>query len=487
MIEVFLGILFILCALFFFIFMIVGCCCCCLGIPFLSLLCLTTKSSSTNFKGTTASSTSSSHFIYNDVSATPLTGAEGTDIPIAEAVIVPPLVAVHAERDIINRGYDIHQGMVQTSSSGNTKYSSGEWKDVWAGILFYIHLIIIFILAIKSYQQFQFNHSNSSSSTTPSSSSSSASSPQSEGFQWSLSTVLSLVFYASLTLLMVITMIYSTLKIILRNAESIIEWSFLGNIALLACSAIFSLISFQLLGALILFAFTALTYWFYLSAKDRIPFASAILKTACSAIDNHFTGILSVILFGCLFQLFWFILWTVAAYGSLTINQEKDNPQAHNGNHHHHNDDNDLNGLIGILLVFSLYWGIQVINYIVGVTCSGTIACWWFQPMRQAIVRGSLFRAVTTSFGSICFGSLLVAVLQTLRFLLSKLRRDRNRRGREESNIIIDCLIMLAEALLNFIEGLVVYFNRYAYAYVAAYGYGFVESGQKVMELFENR
>ena len=38
-------------------------------------------------------------------------------------------------------------------------------------------------------------------------------------------------------------------------------------------------------------------------------------------------------------------------------------------------------------------------------------------------IKGALCRAVTTSFGSVCLGALLVALLRTLRFLLQLCRR----------------------------------------------------------------
>lgn len=90
-------------------------------------------------------------------------------------------------------------------------------------------------------------------------------------------------------------------------------------------------------------------------------------------------------------------------------------------------------------LLLALYWVCQVIKNSVHVTVSGTCATWFFMnPIPSNPTLGSfrrffffsilekvtkvcliyyLFfcRAMTTSFGSICLGSLLVALLQTLR------------------------------------------------------------------------
>ena len=72
----------------------------------------------------------------------------------------------------------------------------------------------------------------------------------------------------------------------------------------------------------------------------------------------------------------------------------------------------------------------------------------------------SFKRSITTSFGSICLGSLLVAILETLRTLIRYARAQRD-------NIIAFC----ADCILGIIESLLRYFNLYAFTQVAIYGY----------------
>ena len=51
-------------------------------------------------------------------------------------------------------------------------------------------------------------------------------------------------------------------------------------------------------------------------------------------------------------------------------------------------------------------------------TCCGVAAMWYFVPQNTSgVVKGALRRASTYSFGSICFGSLIVSILKTLRFV----------------------------------------------------------------------
>jgi hypothetical protein len=102
-------------------------------------------------------------------------------------------------------------------------------------------------------------------------------------------------------------------------------------------------------------------------------------------------------------------------------------------------------------LLVSLYWGGQVFKNIVHVTVAGTFATWYFLPAHQMPANptaGALKRACTTSFGSICLGSLLVAVVQALKQLVHQMRRSNNGFAAACGECLIGCL-----------ENLIRYFN----------------------------
>jgi len=67
-----------------------------------------------------------------------------------------------------------------------------------------------------------------------------------------------------------------------------------------------------------------------------------------------------------------------------------------------------------------------VIKNVVHVTGAGVFASWYFLHGTVGVppnpTLGSLKRATTTSFGSICFGSLIVAALQTLQAVCRSIR-----------------------------------------------------------------
>ena len=59
---------------------------------------------------------------------------------------------------------------------------------------------------------------------------------------------------------------------------------------------------------------------------------------------------------------------------------------------------------------------VQVVKGIMHVTTAGVVGSWWFSPhVRGDVVLQSIKQSVTTSFGSVCFGSLIVAGVQVRR------------------------------------------------------------------------
>lgn len=104
-----------------------------------------------------------------------------------------------------------------------------------------------------------------------------------------------------------------------------------------------------------------------------------------------------------------------------------------------------LHSLI-VFCFFSFYWTSQVIKNIVHVTISGVYACYYFlmgspQGMTKSPTWESFKRACTTSIGSICFGSLIIAVVQTLRALAQMLRGNGDNGLLAFLACLIDCIL----------------------------------------------
>ena len=107
----------------------------------------------------------------------------------------------------------------------------------------------------------------------------------------------------------------------------------------------------------------------------------------------------------------------------------------------------------------------QVLQNTMHAITAGTVSTWWFVPNEASCccsraIMSSTVRATTGSFGSICFGSLLVAIIQTLRALFESMRAN------DDVDGCAAFLLCLVSCILRCIEGLLEYFNKYAYIYV---------------------
>jgi hypothetical protein len=133
-------------------------------------------------------------------------------------------------------------------------------------------------------------------------------------------------------------------------------------------------------------------------------------------------------------------------------------------------------------LLLSLFWTSQVMQNVLHTTLAGTVGTWWFSPHEASsccsvALTDSWMRSMTYSFGSICLGSLIVAILEVIKTYVRSAARQ-NRNG------IMRCI---AQCLLVWIERLAEYFNKWAFVYVGLYGYSYMEAGKNVFALFRDR
>jgi len=110
------------------------------------------------------------------------------------------------------------------------------------------------------------------------------------------------------------------------------------------------------------------------------------------------------------------------------------------------------------------------------VTTCGVTAVWWFNKERMVNPTWNSYRYATKQgLGSICYGSLLVAIIQALRAMAKSGTRSR-------SPAAIVCFF-----LLSILECLIRYFNMYAFVQVAVYGLGYYQAAKNTWELLLSR
>jgi hypothetical protein len=258
--------------------------------------------------------------------------------------------------------------------------------------------------------------------------------------------------------------------------EFLIKTSLIFVTVMSGISAVMAFATGNIAGGVIGALFFMFSVWYAYAVWSRIPFASINLVTGCTAIRKH----IGVVAFAYIFAILaggWSVAWSLAFAGLFDKTYECEDV-----NGQQVCDGPNYGILFGLFLAF--FFGHQVIQNSIHVIIAGTVGTWWFEPDNanpgccDSAVIGSFVRTTTTSFGSICFGSLLVAILQALRALANQARQGG---GNAE---ILACI---AECILNCLANILEYFNKWAFIYVGLYGMPYLKAGKSVFELFQNR
>ncbi|KAJ2777671.1 putative choline transporter, neither null mutation nor overexpression affects choline transport [Coemansia javaensis] len=226
--------------------------------------------------------------------------------------------------------------------------------------------------------------------------------------------------------------------------------------------------------------------WF--SWRHRIPFSKLVLETVCR-ITRRFPATIVTSLAFLALQAAYSALWSLAFAGSFKHMEKYQSCSTHtdrNGRQYQ-SCSNPRQILAWVFMVISFYWTTGVIINVLHTTICGTFATFYFfegspygYPSRNPTL-SSLKRALTTSFGSICFGSLVVAVIQTIRAIFNAIR------SQNDDNLAAQLLGCCIDCILGCIEGIVRFFNKYAYVEIAIYGKSFVQAARDTWTLLTDR
>ncbi|CAI8595694.1 unnamed protein product [Vicia faba] len=209
----------------------------------------------------------------------------------------------------------------------------------------------------------------------------------------------------------------------------------------------------------------ALHFLYIISVIDRLPFTMLVLQKAVKMVWN-LPEVLRVAYATMALVLLWMALWSFGAAGVVASSM----------------GDGGRWWLLGVLSV-SLFWTGAVLCNTLHVIVSGTLvrvtihgSCEAAPTATNSIMK-SLQYALTTSFGSICYGSLFTAAIRTLRW---EIRGIRSKIGSNE------CLLCCVDFLFHLVETLVRFFNKYAYVQIGVYGKSFNHSARDAWELFQS-
>eukprot|EP00388_Colpodella_angusta_P009007 GDKJ01024233.1.p1 GENE.GDKJ01024233.1~~GDKJ01024233.1.p1 ORF type:complete len:482 (-),score=55.96 GDKJ01024233.1:306-1544(-) len=227
-------------------------------------------------------------------------------------------------------------------------------------------------------------------------------------------------------------------------------------------------------GAVLMFIVAAIRLVILYLYRKHIPISGLILKqaTILSKRQPMTTIIAFLTLLVCAG---WCCFAFATAYPTIADAWNSDNDS--NGNN---NSGPSTGAMIGMwfFFLFSCFWASQVAFNVGHTTNCGVTATWYFcgqDSMPSNPTLHSAKRALTTSFGSICFGSLLVAILQTIRALLNAFANSR------DQNCCAAFCFCILDCILACIERLLELFNKFAFVFVAIYGYGYIDAAKRTM------
>ena len=204
---------------------------------------------------------------------------------------------------------------------------------------------------------------------------------------------------------------------------------------------------------------TLISALFLLCVRHRIPFSALLLECSTMCV-MRFHGTVVFAFVTLLIGIVYYVWWVISILPTLA--------SVSGG---------AWQGLL-VLFVFLFFFTTQVFTGVVHVTTSGTVATWFFvgngqMPPNPSVA--SFKRAMTTSFGSICFGSLIVGLLKTLEYIVRAMISDRN--------FLLKCIAM---CILGCIRRLMEYFNLYAFSHIAIYGCDYMTAAKLTWNFIQN-
>jgi len=205
-----------------------------------------------------------------------------------------------------------------------------------------------------------------------------------------------------------------------------------------------------------------------------VDFTCKILHAVAGVLGQHL-GLCVVALISLVFSVLWTILCCTVV---LTLADKLNSAQ------HACDRNDDSSQCLGQGTLYGLYaltfmifvWGGTVFQNVGHTTNCGVFGRWYFN--KPASVRSSLWVSLTTSFGSICLGSLIVAFISALEATIRLMRRQSGR-----NNTVLLVVLCVLECFVRCIRDMVEAFSYFAYVQCAIRGLSFWSSAKATYAL----
>ncbi|KJX95679.1 protein pns1 [Zymoseptoria brevis] len=349
------------------------------------------------------------------------------------------------------------------------KVERPKWNDLWAGAL----LIVVFLgyVAISGYCL----HSYASNSSLNNGGFSNT--DNTFGLNGNTLVLFAFVLVAALVLG------YAYVVMARMFTKQFIWISGILNICMTIATAAYQFYRHAYVGGVLFALLAVFTIICFISWIKRIPFSVLMFQTAVDVSKKFGHVYLVSFMGGLIAALFaaWFAATLVAVY--IRFQPSNNNPACAAGGSGGDCSKATVIGLV-VYITFAGYWITEWLKNTIHVTISGVYGAWYFNPNNPAkgATRGAAKRALTYSFGSIAFGSLIVAILDFLRFACSIARGNGG-----TGNPVADCAFCILQCILGLIQWAIEFVNRYAFSYIALYGKAYVASAKGTWKMIKDR
>lgn len=144
-------------------------------------------------------------------------------------------------------------------------------------------------------------------------------------------------------------------------------------------------------------------------------------------------------------------------------------------------------GLV-VFITFAGFWISEWIKNTVHTVIAGVYGSWYFCAGKPGGIpadatSGAFKRATTYSFGSVSFGSLIVALITMLRQICSIAQSQ----SAQDGNIVGQIFFCLLGCLIGLLNWAVEFINKYAFSHIALFGKAYIPAAKDTWTMMKDR
>jgi len=226
-----------------------------------------------------------------------------------------------------------------------------------------------------------------------------------------------------------------------------------------------------------LFGFAAVWLCLLCCLRKRIMLAIGIVKEAAKSIATMPIIVLFPVLqiLGLvIFVVPWFIycLYLASSGEIKTIETAAGNAKQFEY------DDNTY--YAGWYMVFIYYWTSEFIVAVGQIIIAMAVSTWYFTRDKSKIGNGTVIKSIKTSFfyhaGTAAFGSLVIAIIKTIRAIVAYIQKKANKTKR--CRVLIQAVLCCIQCCLWCVEKCMKFLNKNAYIQTAIFGHSFCKAAR---------